>query len=66
MAANDKTDPAAGEDAAERTTGGAPVPGAPERARDHDPGTTPPRRTAADDAEREQERQLAEGTESPG
>lgn len=66
MAANDKARPAEEKEAAERATGGAPVTGAPDRERDQDPRTGDPGRTAADEAEREQERQLAEGTESPG
>jgi len=56
--------PATAEGAEDRGDGGAPPTGAPDQGRAQDPGASPG--TAADAAEREQERQLAEGIESPG
>jgi len=56
--------PATDEGAEDRGDGGAPPTGAPDHGRAQDPGA--PQGTAADAAEREQERQLAEGIESPG
>ncbi len=64
MAASDDVHPAARDDAEDREDGGAPPTGTPNQGRDQDPGA--PQGTTADEAEREQERQLAEGTESPG
>ncbi len=62
--ATDEDRPATDEGAEDRGDGGVPPTGAPDHGRAQDPSA--PQGTAADAAEREQERQLAEGIESPG
>jgi len=64
MTTSDDVRPAVREGAEDRGDGGAPMTGTTDHGHDQDPGDT--QGTAADEAEREQERQLADGTESPG
>ena len=63
MTTSDDAHPAVREGTENRDDRGAPLTGATDHRPDQDPGDTPGN---AADAEREQERQLAEGTESPG
>ncbi len=62
--ATDDVRPATRGGAEDRGAGGTPPTGTLDQGRTQDAGA--PEGNAADDAEREQERQLAEGTESPG
>ena len=62
--ATDDVRPATREGAEDWGAEGTPPTGAPDHGRAQDPGA--PQGTAADAAEREQERQLTEGIESPG